>query len=56
MKKSSTDKIFAGVCGGLAEYTGVDSLIVRVLTILVILGTGIIPGLIGYVVAAALMK
>lgn len=27
---SSTDKKIAGVCGGLAEYFNIDSLIVRV--------------------------
>lgn len=28
---SSTDKKIAGVCGGLAEYIGTDSLLVRIL-------------------------
>ncbi len=27
---STTDKKIAGVCGGLAEYFGVDSLLVRI--------------------------
>ena len=30
LRRSSTDKMAAGVCGGLAEHTGVDSLIWRV--------------------------
>lgn len=28
---SSTDKKIAGVCGGLAEYFNIDSLIIRVI-------------------------
>lgn len=36
LHRSQTDKILAGVCGGLAEYFGVDSTIVRLLFILVV--------------------
>lgn len=31
--KSSTDKLLAGVCGGIAEYLGISSLGVRILFI-----------------------
>ena len=30
LTKSKTDSMISGVCGGLAEYFGVDSTIVRV--------------------------
>src|SRR4051812_15161479 len=30
LRRSSTDKMLGGVCGGLAEHTGVDSLVWRV--------------------------
>lgn len=30
--KSSTDRKIAGVCGGIAEYLGVDSTLVRIVT------------------------
>lgn len=30
MRRSSTDRLIAGVCGGLAEHTGIDALIWRV--------------------------
>ncbi len=29
--KSRTDRKLAGVCGGLAEYFGIDSLLVRII-------------------------
>ncbi len=39
--RSSTDKWLGGVCGGLAQYTGVDVNLVRLITVvLVIVGVG----------------
>lgn len=35
---SSTDKKIAGVCGGIAEYFNIDSLIVRVIFVVLALG------------------
>ncbi|MGN0291307.1 MAG: PspC domain-containing protein [Lachnospiraceae bacterium] len=50
--RSSTDKIFLGVCGGIGEYLNVDPTIIRLLA--VILGfTG--SGVIAYLVAAIIM-
>ncbi|MCK9408174.1 MAG: PspC domain-containing protein [Bacteriovoracaceae bacterium] len=42
--RSQTNKIFAGVCGGLAEYFDVDPVVIRILFVLMVLfgGTGII--------------
>ena len=37
---SVTDKKIGGVCGGLAEYFGIDSLLVRIAFILLIFGFG----------------
>ena len=36
LHRSQTDKIFAGVCGGLADYFEIDATIIRLLFILVI--------------------
>lgn len=38
LRRSTTDRVFAGVCGGLGEYFGIDSNIVRVLWVLFALG------------------
>ncbi len=50
---SDTDKKLFGVCGGLAEYFGVDSTVVRLLWVIAffIMGTG----LLAYLVAALIM-
>ena len=36
LHRSQTDKVIAGVCGGLAEYCDIDSIIIRLLFILVV--------------------
>lgn len=46
LRRSRTEVIIAGVCGGLAEYFGVDPVIVRLIFALVTLTTGI--GLVVY--------
>jgi len=49
--RSSREKIFAGLCGGAAEYLGVDSALVRILFVAVTLITGVGPGIIVYLAA-----
>ena len=44
---SETDKKIGGVCGGLAEYFGIDSLLVRLAFVILILGYG--TGLLAYI-------
>lgn len=34
LRKSRTDKMIAGVCGGIASYFGMDSTIVRILFVI----------------------
>ncbi len=51
LTRSVTDRHVAGVCGGLAEYLGVDSTIVRVLAVVLGIYPGaIIGGAIAYVI------
>lgn len=49
--RSQTDRIFAGVCGGLAEYFAVDAVFVRLLYAAITVFTGVVPGLVVYVLA-----
>jgi|GEM_PF-468725 len=51
--KSSTDKVLFGVCGGLAEYFGIDSLIIRLLFVLLAVFVG--SGLLLYIICAILI-
>lgn len=53
LRRSTTDRVFAGVCGGLGEYFGIDSNIVRVLWVLFTLGGG--SGLLVYIICALLI-
>lgn len=39
--RSRDDRILAGVCGGIAEYFGIDSTIVRIITFLLIVPGGL---------------
>lgn len=41
LTRSSTDRIVAGVCGGLAEYLGIDSVYVRLAFVLLLFASGI---------------
>ena len=50
--RSRQDRIFAGVCGGLARYFGLDPTLVRVLFAIGALFTGIVPFIVVYLVLA----
>lgn len=55
LRKTPHDKMVAGVCGGIADYFGIDSTLVRVgYVILSVLATGF-PGLIVYIILAFVM-
>ncbi|KKP65334.1 MAG: Phage shock protein C, PspC [candidate division WS6 bacterium GW2011_GWE1_34_7] len=46
--RSETDKMIGGVCGGIAEYFGIDSTIVRLLFALIVISAG--TGLVLYII------
>jgi phage shock protein C len=50
--RSRTNRQLAGVCGGIAEYLGGDATIIRLVTVVIGLLTGVVPMLILYIVAA----
>lgn len=49
---SESDKKLFGVCGGIGEYFQIDSTLVRLAWIVLSIITAIIPGIIGYIIAA----
>jgi phage shock protein PspC (stress-responsive transcriptional regulator) len=53
LRRSATDVKICGVCGGIAEYLGVDSNLVRLIWIAVSLFAG--TGILLYILAAVLM-
>lgn len=58
MKKlylSETDKKIGGVCGGIAEYFGVDSTLIRLAWLLISIFTAFFGGVIAYLIAWAII-
>ena len=48
----SNDKKLSGVCGGIGKYFDIDPSLVRLGWILLTLLTGVVPGIIAYIIAA----
>lgn len=51
--RSKDERIFLGVCGGVADYFNVDPTVVRLAWIIAGLGWG--AGILGYIVAALIV-
>jgi len=51
--KRSNNKVLAGVCGGLAEYFGIDATIVRIIYALLVICGGV--GVLLYLLLMLLM-
>ena len=62
-KKSSTkplyrsrkDVLICGVCRGLADYFEIDPALMRVIVVLVTVFTGIVPGIVAYLILCAVL-
>jgi phage shock protein C len=53
LRRSTDDKMLGGVCGGIARYLGVDSVLIRLLFVVLTImsaGTGILAYLIAWLV------
>jgi phage shock protein C len=57
MKKlyRSSNRILAGVCGGIAEYLNVDPTLIRVIYAVLSMFTAAFPGLLLYIILMILM-
>ncbi len=53
LHKSATQRMIAGVCGGIAEYFNIDPTIVRLVTVILSLCFG--GGVLAYIIAALIM-
>ena len=53
--KSNRNRMISGVCGGIADYFGVDASLVRVGTVVLALITGGFPVPIAYVVCSCVL-
>ena len=56
LARSGTDKQIAGVCGGLAEFFGLDSTMVRLAAVIIAIYPGaVIGGVVAYLIAWFIM-
>ncbi|TYO94695.1 PspC domain-containing protein [Desulfallas thermosapovorans] len=49
--RSSRNAMLGGVCGGLAEYLGVDAALVRLVYVVVSIASVAFPGILVYIIA-----
>lgn len=49
--RSDTNIVFAGICGGLGEYAEVDPVLIRLVWLLIVIFTGVVPGVVAYIIA-----
>ncbi len=49
--RSKDNKILAGICGGVGELIGMDPVILRLIWTLIVIFTGIFPGVLFYILA-----
>lgn len=49
--RSRTNRMVAGVIGGLGEFFGIDPVLLRLGYLILTVFTGFVPGIIGYVLA-----
>jgi phage shock protein C len=49
--RSDKDKVMGGIIGGLGEYFDTDPVLLRLITLFLALATGVIPGVIAYLIA-----
>ncbi len=55
LTRSSSDKMFFGVCGGIARWLGWDSTLFRVVYVLVSVCSAAFPGILVYLILAIVM-
>lgn len=53
--RSDTNRIFAGICGGFGEYLNIDPVVLRIVWLLVVIFTGLVPGVVAYIIAIFLI-
>lgn len=49
--RSTTNKIFGGVLGGLGDFFDVDPVLLRVIWVFILVFTGVFPGILVYILA-----
>lgn len=55
LRRSRTNRMIAGVCGGLAEWLGWDPTVLRVVYVIVSVVSAAFPGILAYIILWVLM-
>lgn len=50
--KSRTDQKISGVCGGIAEYFGIDATLVRLIWAIITVFSAFLGGILAYIICA----
>lgn len=53
--RSRENKVLAGVCGGIGEYFDVDPVLIRLVYLMATVFTGLVPGVLCYIIAIAIV-
>lgn len=53
--KSKNDKIISGVIGGLGEFYMIDPTLLRLGYIVLVILTGVFPGIVAYIIASIIV-
>jgi len=48
--RSRSERMIAGICGGMGKYLNLDATVIRLLFVLLTIFTGVVPGLILYLI------
>ncbi|HEY0979455.1 MAG TPA: PspC domain-containing protein [Candidatus Paceibacterota bacterium] len=51
LTRSRSNRMIAGLMGGLGEFFGVDAVLLRLAYLIVTVFTGFVPGIVGYLLA-----
>ena len=49
--RSTKNRVFAGICGGLGDYFDIDPVPIRLVWLLTVIFTGVFPGVVACVLA-----
>ncbi len=55
LRRSTTDVMITGVCGGIAKWLGWDPTVVRVLYVVLSLASVAFPGILAYIILTILI-
>ena len=53
--RSDTNKMVAGVCGGIGEYFNIDPTLIRLAWVILSIPTALFGGLVAYIIAAIII-